>query len=45
MDIQFYGIKDGNNITGVTVNVVSRDEHVEDVERLIWVYKERIHSY
>jgi hypothetical protein len=45
VDIQFRGIKDRNNPTGVLVNVVSRDEHVEDIERLIRVYKERIRCY
>jgi hypothetical protein len=45
VDIKFRGIKDRNNLTGVTVNVVSRDEHVEDIERLIRVYKERIRCY
>jgi hypothetical protein len=45
VDIQFRGIKDRNNLTGVLVNVVSRDEHVEDIKRLIGIYKERIRYY
>jgi hypothetical protein len=45
VDIQFRGIKDRNNLEGVIVNIVSRDEHVEDIERLIRVYKERVRCY
>jgi hypothetical protein len=45
VDIQFRGIKDRNNLQGVIVNIISRDEQVEDIERLIQVFKERIRCY
>lgn len=37
--IQFKTIKDHNNIDGVNINVVSRDEHVEEIERYICLIK------
>ena len=34
-------IEDCSNIDGVNINVVSKDEHVENLERYIHVAKER----
>ena len=45
IDIQFIGIQDLNNLVGVVMNMVSGDKHVEDMEYLIWVYKECICYY
>lgn len=44
-DLQFKAIKDHNNIEGTMINVVSRDEHVENIERYIQVIKECIICY
>ena len=40
VNLQFKVIKDRNNIDGVNINVVFRDEHVEDIERFICLIKE-----
>lgn len=40
VDLQFKAIKDYINIKGVIVNIVSWDEHVEDIEQFIRVMKE-----
>ena len=45
VDIQFKAIKDRNNLIGVRVNVVSRGEHVPEIERFIRVVKERARCY
>ena len=45
VDLQFKAIKDCSNIEGAIVNIVSRDEHVEDIERFIRVLKERARCY
>ena len=44
VDIQFKAMKD-QNLLGIRVNVVSKEEHVPDIERLIRVIKERARSY
>ena len=44
MDIQFKSIKDRKRLNLVT-NVVSRGEHVPDIERHHWVLKERARCY
>ena len=40
IDLQFKAIKDCNNIDGVNINVVTSDEHVEDIARYIRLIKE-----
>ena len=44
VDIQFKSISDRNEL-GPTVNVVSRGEHVPEIERMIRVFKERARCY
>ena len=44
VDIQFKSISD-RNVLGPTVNVVSRGEHVPEIERFIRVMKERARCY
>ena len=41
VDLQFKAIKDRNDIKGVIINVIPRDEHVEDIEQYFRVVKER----
>ena len=45
VDLQFKAIKDQGNIEEAIINIVSRDEHVEDIERFIRVLKERARCY
>ena len=44
VDIQFKAIRD-RNILGPSINVVSRGEHVPEIERMIRVQKERSRCY
>ena len=44
VDIQFKAIKDRKSL-GISVNVVSKEEHVPEIERLIRVIKERARCY
>ena len=43
--LQFKEIKNHENIEGMIINVVSRDEHIKDIEQYIRVVKECARSY
>ena len=43
--LQFKAIKDCNNIKVAIINIVSQDEHVEDIERFILVLNEQARCY
>ena len=44
LDLQYKSLKD-RNMLGVTINIVSRGEHVKQIKRFHRLTKERCHCY
>lgn len=44
VDMQFKPLKDRNQV-GVAVNIISKGEHIKQIERFHWVIEERARCY